>query len=115
METSSGRQVSRKRWMWALVDVLCWVLSVYLAAWLRLAFDLDRAFNRWTFSLALSITTLYVVIGAIIGPYAVGHLRWSFDEVVDTLDVTSHRAAMTWLLSACGVSQAGTVAVRAGT
>lgn len=111
METSSGRQVSRKRWIWALVDVSCWVL----AAWLRLAFDLDRAFDRGTFSFALDSATLCVVIGAIIGPYAVGHLRWSFDEVLDTLDVTSHRAAMTWLRSACGVSQAGTVAVRAGT
>lgn len=79
-----GRRVDAlKRWLWALVDVCCWIASVYIAAWLRLDFDLGDSLHYGTLLYAGSISVLHVVIGAMLGPYAVGHVRGSFDEVVD--------------------------------
>jgi FlaA1/EpsC-like NDP-sugar epimerase len=63
--------------------MVCWAAAVYMATWLRLDFDVLDTFNAGTFAYAATIACLHVALGAVIGPYAVGHARGSFEEVVD--------------------------------
>ncbi|MEP6798162.1 MAG: nucleoside-diphosphate sugar epimerase/dehydratase, partial [Lapillicoccus sp.] len=80
------QSVRRRRitgWVWALVDVLCWGVAVYLAVWLRQDFDVTKTLVAGTAVVAVGMAGLHVIVGALTGPYAAGHRRGSFDEVVD--------------------------------
>jgi FlaA1/EpsC-like NDP-sugar epimerase len=72
-----------RRWVWALIDAAIWVIAIYGAIWLR--YDFVRrpvliSGDAW-FAIAAACST--IVVGAMIGPYAVGHQRGSFEETVD--------------------------------
>ncbi|MBA4084737.1 polysaccharide biosynthesis protein [Janibacter terrae] len=71
------------RWVWALVDLVVLVLAVFLSACLRYDFDLDAALTRPVATLAGVAALAHLVVGAGFGPYAVGHLRGSYEEIVD--------------------------------
>ena len=71
------------RWVWALVDLVVLVLAVFLSACLRYDFDLDAALTRPVATLAGVAALAHLVVGAALGPYAVGHLRGSYEEIVD--------------------------------
>ena len=78
--TPGARHINR--WLWAGVDVLLVVSAVFLAAWLRYDFS-PSAFSLPVAKLALVATGAHLVIGSLIGPYATGHLRGSYEEIVD--------------------------------
>jgi len=88
------------RWAWALLDGIAWMVCVVLATWLRFDFTLpDSALQTMTI-VAVSATVTHLTIGALAGPYAFGHDRGSFEEVVE---VSRAVAATTGLLLVAAV------------
>ena len=71
------------RWSWALADAVVWIVAVYAAVWIRLDFDAVPVFALPLFVFAVAAGSAQVIIGALIGPYRVGHQRGSFEETVD--------------------------------
>ncbi|QFQ30671.2 NAD-dependent epimerase/dehydratase family protein [Janibacter melonis] len=71
------------RWLWAAVDSLIVVGSVVIAAFLRYDFDADLALATPVLTLTALAVAGQLVLGSIIGPYAVGHERGSYEEIVD--------------------------------
>ena len=71
------------RWSWALADAAIWYFAIYAAAWLRLDFDTTPVLVRSTLVFASVAAGVHVLIGAVLGPYRVGHLRGSFEETSD--------------------------------
>lgn len=71
------------RWVWALVDVVVLVLAVFLSACLRYDFNLNAALTRPVAALAGVAALAHLAVGAALGPYAVGHLRGSYEEIID--------------------------------
>ncbi len=76
------------RWVWLLFDVLIWFVAIYAATWLRFDFEDTSVLVGDTFLFAASSSLTYAVIGAIIGPYSVGHRRGSFEETADLAGTT---------------------------
>ncbi len=71
------------RWLWSVVDAVIWVVAVFGATWLRYDFDTVPVFVKSTLIFAVVGATLHVGIGALFGPYRVGHQRGSFEESAD--------------------------------
>lgn len=71
------------RWLWAAIDAVIVAASVYAGALLRFDFGIDEAFVDGVMVLAGSAALANVIFGLALGPYAVGHMRGSFEEVVD--------------------------------
>ncbi|MGZ4655292.1 SDR family NAD(P)-dependent oxidoreductase [Oryzihumus sp.] len=94
------------RWLWALVDAAVWVVAVYAATWFRFDFRLDDVRGRITLAFALAAALLHVGMGALVGPYAIGHQRGSFEETVDVaraaLATTAVTTLSTWLIQPTG-------------
>jgi FlaA1/EpsC-like NDP-sugar epimerase len=70
------------RWVWVLFDGVIWFVAIYAATWLRFDFT-DSPFFASTVAFASAAAVAYVLIGGLIGPYAVGHRRGSFEETTD--------------------------------
>ncbi len=71
------------RLVWAGVDPVVWVASIFAASWLRYDFDLSQVLTRGLVTVSVGTAALHVLLGFAIGPYAVGHLRGSFEEISD--------------------------------
>ncbi|WP_462417190.1 polysaccharide biosynthesis protein [Kytococcus sp. Marseille-QA3725] len=71
------------RIMWAGIDALMWFVAVWAAAALRFDFGVVQTVTWGTFGMASVAAVLHVALGFLLGPYAVGHQRGSFEEVVD--------------------------------
>ncbi|RKT79779.1 FlaA1/EpsC-like NDP-sugar epimerase [Terracoccus luteus] len=69
--------------MWAATDGAVWVAAIIGAVWLRLDFSVEPDMLRGAVLAAVAAVLLQTVVGYAIGPYAVGHTRGSFEEVVD--------------------------------
>lgn len=73
------------RWLWAMVDAAILVGALLAAMWLRYDLDLARVVvpdMAWLG--AAGVATLWLA-GTVIGPYAIGHDRGSFEETADIL------------------------------
>ncbi len=81
--TRSQRADQMLRWSWALIDAGVWMLAVCGATWLRYDFALRNVLTPTILWLAALTAVVYVIVGAVIGPYAVGHERGSFEETLD--------------------------------
>ncbi|WEV78221.1 nucleoside-diphosphate sugar epimerase/dehydratase [Janibacter cremeus] len=57
--------------------------AVFLAAWLRYDFNPAATFSAPIAQLALIALAAHLLLGGIAGPYAVGHLRGSYEEIID--------------------------------
>ena len=85
---SNAREERRHRvtrWLWALVDAAILVGALLAAMWLRYDLHAERVFvpdMGWLS--AAGVVTLWLA-GAVIGPYAIGHDRGSFEETADIL------------------------------
>ncbi len=73
------------RWRWAGVDGSLWVASTVAAVFLRFDFSFAQAFAGTTLVFAVAAAAAYLALGSIAGPYAVGHSRGSFEEIVDLM------------------------------
>ena len=71
------------RWRWAGIDGGLWVVATIAAVFLRFDFDLGEAFAAHTLLFALGAAAAHLALGGLVGPYAVGHSRGSFEEIVD--------------------------------
>lgn len=71
------------RWLWALVDLVVLTIAVFLAAWLRYDFRPTATFSAPIGQVALVAVMAHLIIGGVAGPYAVGHLRGSYEEIID--------------------------------
>jgi len=71
------------RWVWVLFDGGIWFSAIYCATWLRFDFENTPVFVANTLQFALAAALGHFLVGAVIGPYAVGHARGSFEETTD--------------------------------
>jgi FlaA1/EpsC-like NDP-sugar epimerase len=80
--TSGADQATNwlSRWRWALFDGGIWFAAIYVATWLRFNFEVTPVFVSTTLLVALAAMAGHVLVGGVIGPYAVGHQRGSFEE-----------------------------------
>lgn len=81
---SSGNPQSN-RWLWAVVDLVALTVAVFLAALLRYDFHLDQTLTLPVLKMAAIAAAAHLSIGALFGPYAIGHLRGSYEEIVDLM------------------------------
>ena len=71
------------RWVWVLFDAAIWFAAIYGATWLRFDFKYAPVFVATTLLFAVAAVAGHFLVGAFIGPYAVGHQRGSFEETTD--------------------------------
>lgn len=71
------------RTIWSVTDSGIWAFAIYLAIWVRLDFALEPQFAQGTALVVLVAVIAHLALGHLIGPYAVGHVRGSFEEIVD--------------------------------
>jgi FlaA1/EpsC-like NDP-sugar epimerase len=71
------------RWVWALFDMAIWFAAIYAATWLRFDFMLAPVLVASTLLFAVAAAVVQLLVGAVTGPYAVGHKRGSFEESTD--------------------------------
>ncbi|SER73120.1 dTDP-glucose 4,6-dehydratase [Pedococcus cremeus] len=83
MPQRRARRDRFNRWLWAFVDLVLWGVAIFAAALLRYDFDLARLPLQEIAGLAGMAVALHLVAGALVGPYAVGHDRGSFEETRD--------------------------------
>ena len=76
------------RWVWAAVDGAVWVAATFLGSWLRYDFALSSVLTWSAVAFAAGAALLHVLLGALMGPYGVAHLRGSYEEVSDLARVT---------------------------
>ena len=84
MTPRAARRRNRfRRWVWALIDAIIWVIAIYGATWLRFDFDNRPVLDSGAALFALTAAGAAIVVGSLIGPYRVGHQRGSFEETFD--------------------------------
>lgn len=88
--------------MWAAADGGIWIAAVCGAIWLRFDFRLAAVLAPGVLRFALIGALGYIAIGAVIGPYATGHRRGSFEETLDIARtvVVSMLGLCAWVLLA---------------
>jgi FlaA1/EpsC-like NDP-sugar epimerase len=88
------------RWVWVLFDAMIWFAAIHGAAWLHFDFESAPALVVGTLAFASAAAAAHLLVGAVLGPYAVGHKRGSFEETTDlgrTVLVTSS-GLLVWAL-----------------
>ena len=71
------------QWAWVLLDEGIWFLAIYVATWLSFDFAPTPGLIETTLQFAVAAAIGHLLVGALIGPYAVGHQRGSFEETTD--------------------------------
>jgi FlaA1/EpsC-like NDP-sugar epimerase len=71
------------RWVWLLFDAAMWFGAFYGATWLRYDFHEPFSLSGPLLRFAVAAALAYMLIGALIGPYSVGHRRGSFEETTE--------------------------------
>jgi len=105
-----------RRWVWAAVDAAIWFVAIFAATWLRYDFDPEAAFVVGTLAFAGVAVLAHLLVGALVGPYAVGHQRGSFEESLDVAQtvVVTTPALAAWALLADPIIVPRSVPVIAG-
>ena len=83
MPKRRARRERINRWLWALIDVAIWMGAIASAVWLRYELQAGHVLTHSVLSLAILAALIHVLAGAVVGPYAVGHERASFEETRD--------------------------------
>ncbi|HYO20511.1 MAG TPA: polysaccharide biosynthesis protein, partial [Dermatophilaceae bacterium] len=71
------------RWAWVVFDAAIWQVAIYASIWLRFDFMLAPVVLATTVEFAIAAGVGHLVVGALVGPYAIGHRRGSFEEAAD--------------------------------
>jgi FlaA1/EpsC-like NDP-sugar epimerase len=69
--------------VWVLFEGEIWFVAIYAATWLRNDFRRPPVLLAATGAFAAAAMLGRLCVGAVIGPYAVGHRRGSFEETTD--------------------------------
>ena len=85
------------RLAWAGVDCVVWAIALVLGSWLRYELHLESIAWRGLAITAVIAAALQLVFGFLFGPYAVGHMRGSFDEIVDLAKTVLAASLVTWV------------------
>ena len=80
---AKARRERLHRWVWVLFDAAIWFIAIYGATWLRLDFEHAPVFTKTTLIIAVAAVVGHLLVGAVVGPYKVGHQRGSFEETTD--------------------------------
>ncbi|WP_116112739.1 polysaccharide biosynthesis protein [Austwickia chelonae] len=78
-----------RRWFWAAMDMLMWVVAVFATAYLR--YDVlngqvaPASLFGITLTLALGCALCQLAVGTLLGPYRVSHTRGSYEETFDLM------------------------------
>jgi hypothetical protein len=73
---------------WTLVDLSLWVMSLWVAASLRLDFAIPDDFGTGLVVSAVLVALVQVVVGWVFGPYGVSHELGSFEETGEVARTT---------------------------
>lgn len=92
---------------WAVLDGVWWSLAVVLAVWLRYQYDIELSMTPDTAVVAGTAGLTHIAAGCLFGPYLVGHIRGSFEEVV----AVARAAFITTLLLMCAALLADPILV----
>lgn len=76
------KSISASRRQWPLVDILLWVAAIFLAILLRNDFEIDQIDRGSPLFVAL-VLGLHLLAGYTAGPYAIGHVNGTLEEVTD--------------------------------
>ena len=71
------------RWVWVLFDGAIWFVAMYCATWLRIDINNTSVIVGATLAFASVTALAHLLVGGLIGPYAVGHRRDLFEETTD--------------------------------
>lgn len=77
--SSANAREGWKRLGWAFLDGACWHAAV-LAVWLYPAFNGPEVLR--VHPVAVAVASAHLLMGGLLGPYLVRHIRGSFEEVV---------------------------------
>ena len=83
MRSGIATQFRVGQWLWAAIDAAVWFGAVFGATWLRYDFHTGPAFTTGTLLVAVVAVAVHIAVGALAGPYAIGHSRGSFEEAAD--------------------------------
>jgi FlaA1/EpsC-like NDP-sugar epimerase len=84
--------------VWAVADALIVILATFAAAWVRYDLKIRDVLFSATTQFAVVAAVIYLIIGVLIGPYRIGHLRGSFEETADIAQAAFITAAPLVLL-----------------
>jgi FlaA1/EpsC-like NDP-sugar epimerase len=82
-----------RRRLWCVVDALAIVVCFYVAATLRFDLDLGQSFSRPVTNCLILAVAAHLLIGTLWGPYAVGHVGGSYEEILDIAET-----ALLWMV-----------------
>lgn len=83
--TSTGL---RTRVLWTVVDAAIWVGSLLFATWLRLDFTILPQYWGPLLAGSAVVVVVHVLLGWLLGPYAIGHELGSFEETSELARTT---------------------------
>ncbi len=72
-----------RRWAWAIVDIVVIGSAFVAGAALRYDFVVEYTLSQGVAAAAASAAVLHLLFGTLFGPYAVGHQRGSYEEILD--------------------------------
>ncbi|WP_286961157.1 polysaccharide biosynthesis protein [Arsenicicoccus sp. UBA7492] len=100
---------------WCLIDASVWVVAIYAATWLRHAYELEPTFVRNTAIVAGAAALGHVVVSFATGPYRKGHVRGSFEEVLEVAATVAIVCSglMAWAMTARPIVVPRTVPIMA--
>ncbi|WP_029210282.1 polysaccharide biosynthesis protein [Arsenicicoccus bolidensis] len=100
---------------WCLIDAVIWVVAIYGATWLRHAYEVEPTLVRNTAIVACAAAMGHVLASFLTGPYRKGHVRGSFEEVLEVAATVAIVCAglMAWALAARPIVVPRTVPVMA--
>lgn len=100
---------------WCLIDAVIWVVAIYGATWLRHAYEVEPTLVRNTAIVAGAAALGHILASFLTGPYRKGHVRGSFEEVLEVAATVAIVCAglMAWALAARPIIVPRTVPVMA--
>lgn len=85
MSPTKQRRARYVRLTWSLIDATTLALAIPVATWIRVDFSFSSMERFVSGILAFSVAAfvLQILVGYTLGPYRTGHVRASFEEVVE--------------------------------
>ncbi len=80
-DRAHGREIL-VRLSWTLIDATLWAVAIVGATWMRYDYDFEEALAASTLTVAGLTAAAHMLLGWLIGPYGVGHIRGSFEEII---------------------------------